>query len=260
MLGVWLFEYVQGFYWDSPYSKKWLDMLTGKHRLTFVALMIAALVLAGGAAWAETPSQLAKRVQKANQKLNSLTAAYTRISRFVAVGPNSGRQVRASGSLLWGRPWNLRLAQDKPREQLVVANDKIVWWVRASHKRADIYPVEQFTSGLKPLMEALGGLASLEETFVVDTPSPKEAAVLEGALTLALVPKVKRADLARLVVWFDAKTLLPRGFRMVTLVGDVTEYRLKEVKANPSVPADSFTYKPPEGFKVRDHRPSKPAR
>ncbi len=231
-----------------------------KTRLSLAALAVAALLALALPALAETPSQLARRVQKANQKINTLSASYLRLSRFVAVGPNAGRQVKATGRLLWSRPWNLRLEQDQPRQQLVVATAETVWWVRAARKRADVYPTSRFTSGLKPLMEALGGLASLEDTFVVAKPTRQEAAALADTLTLALEPKIKRADLVRLVVWFDRRSLLPRGFRMVTLVGDVTDYRLREVKVNQPLPAGAFSYKPPPDFKVRDHRGAPPAR
>lgn len=235
-------------------------MRLDKLRQMIPGLVMAVLLLTASFAQAETPAQLATRVQKANAKLNNLAADYMRISRFVALGPNSGRQVKASGRLLWARPWNLRLEQAKPREQLVVAGPQAVWWVRASRKQADHYPVAQFTSGLKPLMEALGGLSNLGDTFVVASPTANEAKAADGAPALALIPKVKRADLARLVVWFDAGSLLVKGFRMVSMVGDVTEYRLSNVKANGPVAEDAFTFHPPGDFKVRDHRPTQKPR
>lgn len=223
-------------------------------KVLVLSLTIAFWCVSAGPAMAETPAELAARVQARNKSINTLDADYTRISRFVAMGEQSGRQVKAAGRLFWRRPQLLRLEQDAPRKQLVIADLKTVWWVRADRKRADLYPIEQFTTGLKSLMDAIGGLASLEETFTVAAASPDETKAAEGAPVLALIPKVKRADLARLVVWFEPETLVVKGFRMVSLVGDVTGYRLRQVKVNQPVPDGAFKYTPPAGFRVTDHR------
>jgi outer membrane lipoprotein-sorting protein len=75
---------------------------------------------------------------------------------------------------------------------------------------------------------------------------------------LVLLPRQRRVDLKRLVVWFDPADLVLRGFRLETLVGDVTEYRLSGVEVNPSLEPGLFAYEPPADFRVRDHRQQPP--
>jgi chaperone LolA len=208
-------------------------------------------------AWAtklEDATGLAAKVQERYKSVQSLLADYTRISRMVAGGGQSARLVEAKGRLFWKRPTSLRMEQDEPRLELVVTTQQGVWWARPQRKRADLYPLKQFTTGLKSLLDTLGGLARVDEAFKLEKPTKQEIETASGPL-LVLSPKKKRVDLKRLVVWFDSDELILKGFRLVSLMGDVTEYRMSNVQVNLELPKDTFTYKVPSGFKVRDHRP-----
>jgi len=227
-------------------------------RLCYLVSLI--LLSAATAAWAagaepQGASGLAAAIQKHYRGIESLKADYRRLSRFVAAGALSRREVRASGRLYWARPARLRLEQDRPRREFIVAGEHQVWWVRPDRKRADLYPVEQFTSGLKPLLEVLGGLASLERSFRLLSPSPQERELIPGCRVLALAPKVARADLKRLVIWVDAGDLVLRGFRIVNIVGDLTQYRLANVQVNPSLDPALFLYQPPDDYRVVEQKP-----
>ncbi|KMY69011.1 hypothetical protein AAU61_05565 [Desulfocarbo indianensis] len=213
-----------------------------------LAAPLAALAAGGQAA------ELAASVQKRYQKVHSLSADYTRHSRFLAGGGQGAREVEAKGRLFWKRPLSLRLDQAAPKPELVVTTPQGVWWARPQRQRADLYPLAQFTTGLQSLLDILGGLAKVDQSFNLETPTPQESQAASGPL-LVLSPKEQRADLQRLVVWFDAKELLLKGFRMTSLVGDVTEYNLSGVVVNPELAGDAFSYIPPADFQVRDHRP-----
>jgi outer membrane lipoprotein-sorting protein len=219
-------------------------------------LIFCAGILFVSPAMAAQPdaAALAAKVQKRYQKVQAMSADYTRASRFVAGGGLAARQVKAQGRLFWRRPVSLRMDQAEPKAEQVVTTAQGVWWVRPERKRADLYPLEQFTTGLQSLLDVLGGLAKVDQAFKLEAPSPEEAA-LAGGPVLVLSPKVKRVDLKRLVVWFDANELILKGFRMTSLVGDITEYRLRKVQVNPDLPGNTFSYKPSVGLKVRDHRP-----
>jgi outer membrane lipoprotein-sorting protein len=224
----------------------------------FLIFCMACLV--SSPAWAEgsqsAAQALAAKVQKRYETVQSLKADYTRTSRMVAGGGQSARLVEASGRLVWQRPMGLRMEQDEPRQELVVTTAQGVWWARPQRKRADLYPLEQFTTGLQSLLDILGGLARVEQNFKLEKPDQEEIAAAKGPL-LVLSPRERRVDLKRLVVWFDAGELLLKGFRLVSLMGDVTEYRLSKVEVNPDLAQDTFAYKVPPGFKARDHRPRK---
>jgi outer membrane lipoprotein-sorting protein len=199
---------------------------------------------------------LAAKVQARYQQVTGLAADYQRKSVFVATGQDVERTVEGGGHLLWSRPLSLKLDQMEPRRELIVAQSGQVWWVRSERGRADLYPLDRFTSGLRSLLDALGGLARVDEAFVVEPPAAGESLEGEEAQTLALKPKETRADIKRLVLWFDERDLLIKGFRITSLIGDVTEYRLTQVQANPKLSPDAYAYTPPADYKVTDHRPN----
>jgi outer membrane lipoprotein carrier protein len=221
------------------------------------------------AAVAPTPSEagahaeaaaLAAKVQARYQQITSLAAIYQRKSLFVAAGNDSERTVEGEGRLLWARPTSLRLEQDEPRKELIVTQQGSVWWVRPQRGRADIYPLDRFTSGLRSLMDALGGLARVDESFTVEPAGEEDRTpAAAGHHMLVLKPKEKRADLKRLALWFSTEEMVLQGFRITSLIGDVTEYRLQQVRVNPSLAADSFTYQAPADYKLTDHRPQSPS-
>lgn len=199
---------------------------------------------------------LAAKVQARYQQIHNLSAAYHRKSLFVAAGNDSERTVEGQGSLLWARPTSLRLEQEEPRKELIVTQQGSVWWVRPQRGRADVYPLDRFTTGLRSLMDALGGLARVDESFTVEPPGDEDrpaSAVAQNVLVLK--PKEKRADLKRLVLWFSPEDMVLQGFRLVSLIGDITEYRLQEVRVNVGLAADSFVYQAPSDYKLTDHRP-----
>lgn len=231
--------------------------MSPSHSARSVLALIVILAWALPAA-AEEPAALAARIQARYRQIDTLTADYQRHSRFKALGEESGREVSGSGRLYWARPLNLRLEQETPRGELVVTSGREAWWVRPEREKADLYPMDNFTAGLKPILDALGGLARLDQDFTVRAPAAGEGGAPEGMPALALVPKDRRADLSLLVVWFDPGELVLKGFTIINLVGDDTTYRFGEVRVNQPLNEAMFSFTPPAGYRVRDHRPLKP--
>lgn len=226
--------------------------------LFLLALLSLGMILPTPATAADQgeTAALAGRIQKRYAAINSLVADYTRSSRFVALGAQGGRDVQGSGRLIWARPLKLRLEQDKPRQELIITGGGMAWWVRPSRKRADLYPLNQFTGGLTSLLDALGGLSRLDKDYEVSLAAPERTGgIPAGSLVLSLQPRVRRADLKELVLWFEPQGLLLKGFAIYNLVGDVTTYRLDQVRVNLPVKASDFAFAPPVDYKVADHRP-----
>lgn len=225
---------------------------------------LALLLLLGqGAAMAasrqqpESPSLLAKRVQARYRQVKSLSAQYQRASSFVSLGAQSGgRKVTGSGRLTWARPLKLRLEQDTPRKEMIITGGDAAWWVRPLRRQADLYPLSQFTSGLTSLLDALGGLDSLEKDYKVKDASDKDkAAAPQGSVLLSLEPRHRRADLKELVLVFAKDDLALRGFVIYNLVGDRTAYSFTDLKINPATTPEMFAYEPPVDYRMVDHRP-----
>ena len=200
---------------------------------------------------------MAQRVQTRYRQVKSLSADYQRASSFVSLGAQSGgRQVVGSGRLTWARPLKLRLEQDTPRRSLSSPAGTLPGGVRPQRKQADLYPLSQFTSGLTSLLDALGGLDSLEKDYKVQEASVKDAAAApQGSVLLALEPRHRRADLKDLVLVFAKDGLDLRGFVIYNLVGDRTAYSFSNLKINPATTPEMFAYEPPVDYRMVDHRP-----
>ncbi|MBU4564223.1 MAG: outer membrane lipoprotein carrier protein LolA [Desulfarculus sp.] len=231
--------------------------------MKILAGLAVLLLLGQGAALAapqdkpESPSLLAKRVQARYRSVQSLSADYQRASSFVSLGAQSGgRKVVGSGRLTWARPLKLRLEQDTPRQELIITGGDAAWWVRPQRKQADLYPLSQFTSGLTSLLDALGGLDSLEKDYKVQEATVKEnQAAPKDSVLLALEPRQRRADLKKLLLVFAKDSLDLRGFVLYNLVGDRTAYSFSNLKINPATTPEMFAYEPPVDYRMVDHRP-----
>lgn len=224
--------------------------------LAVVILLGSGLAFAAPPDMPVGPAALARQVQERYRSVTSLTADYTRASRFVSLGAQGGREVAGSGRLTWARPLKLRLEQDTPRQELIVTGGGAAWWVRPQRKQADLYPLSQFTSGLVSLLDALGGLASLDQDYQVRAASAAEVKdAPAGSRLLSLLPRQRRADLKELVLIFGAKDLLLRGFVIYNLVGDRTAYHFSNLQVNPATTPEMFAYQAPVDYRVVDHRP-----
>lgn len=218
-------------------------------------LLPLALAWSAAPALAQTPAQLAAQVQQRYKTVTAIQASYQRHSNFVATGGQAPRVVQGSGILTWARPLSLRLDQTTPRQELIVVSPQGVWWARPKRKRADRYSLQHFTSGLKPLLDALGGLADIDQDFDLQQPTPDQKKLAGEGPVLVLIPRQRRVDLKQLAIWFHPQTLLLKGFKITSLMGDTTRYDFTTVTPNPTLKPNIFTYAPPPHYKIRDHRP-----
>jgi hypothetical protein len=115
--------------------------------------------------------------------------------------------------------------------------------------RADKVKIGRLSSQVFQYMSASSSLDSLLRYFRagVTFASGTEPFKIE------LVPRFARVArrLASMTLWVDRALFLPVRVRYVEPNGDVTEYRLDNVRVNGPVPADRFALVLPEGVEVR---------
>ncbi len=220
--------------------------------------LIISLLVFPNVLWAAanglSEQELAIQIQNRAVGTTSMQADFIRQSNYVAVGSDGAKQVQGAGKIYWAARLNLRLEQATPNKELIVADGTNVWWVRPERNRADVYPIDQFTNSLRSLLDVLGGLNGIKENFVAEPVQEQDLSNKADEATLVLRPRHPRADLSRLVLWFDESTLTLRGFRFNNVVGDSTEYRFDNVAINQALPKDFFKYRPPADYKVNDQR------
>jgi hypothetical protein len=116
--------------------------------------------------------------------------------------------------------------------------------------RAERVKVGRLSSQVLQYMNASHSLESLLHYFHATASFPAEAQPYK----LELVPRFARVArrLASMTLWIDRALFLPVRVRYVEPNGDVTEYRLDDVRLNQPLPAERFELELPAGVEVRE--------
>jgi len=81
-----------------------------------------------------------------------------------------GDQVKgdiASGTIFFKHPYSLRLEQEKPKAETIIANNDTLWWYIPGKKCAYRYPAKDFGKELRLLSNIFRGLSEVENSFQV---------------------------------------------------------------------------------------------
>jgi len=220
-------------------------------------LFAAAPRLAGGdekAPQPDAPGQtlnqrfeaLLERVQFEQKRLRSLEADFVqeKASEFLAT-PETSR-----GSLAFASPDRVRWEYHEPKPiSLVIVDDVMLTWYR-DVGRAERVKVARQSSQVFQYLNASGSLEALLRYFraTVSFPPAGEPYRIE------LVPRFARVArrLASMTLWIDRQRFLPIRVRYVEPNGDVTEYRLENLRVNQPVPDARFVLDLPPDVPVRE--------
>jgi len=227
-------------------------------RLLWTAGFVLAVggFLAGG--WTLTGAQvnpqaveLLAQTQALYGQAAGFRADYIRQSR-PAVMAQAGVEAfshEARGEIIFGREGGLRLIQLTPTEEEMIISSEAIWWYLPAAKEAHCYPPSEFQAALSPIVAFFSGLDSLEADFRVKrVPSADR----ENRLVIDIIPLKTNIHLDRLRAAIDEQGRVVEVV-LYSLIGDETVYRFSQIKFLDEVPADSFSFHPPQGVKVIRH-------
>jgi outer membrane lipoprotein carrier protein len=210
-----------------------------------LALMTAAFPAASLAAGGEGEALLA-RVTAKYGAARSISAHF----RQEVPLQNVGIVRKASGELYFAHPMKMRWDYKKPDNQLFLADGRYFYFRPTDSPQVFRRPLDEGTLGGKIPLLLFFGRGNVAELFTVE-----DIARLKGgaAVALRLVPKaggapeVKRVDLV-----VDTADLVIREIHLYDKLGGANHLYLNGVVFDPSLPADLFRFKKPEGTKVVD--------
>lgn len=189
---------------------------------------------------------LLDRVKHEQKRLVTLEAEFVqeKASEFLAA-PETSR-----GSLVFKSPDRVRWEYREPKPiSLVIAGETMLTWYR-DVGRAERVKVGRLSSHVFQYLNASGSLESLLRYFraTVSFPGGDEPYRIE------LVPRFARVSrrLASMTLWIDRALFLPVRVRYVEPNGDVTEYRLEQVRVNEPVADARFALELPADVQVRE--------
>lgn len=155
--------------------------------------------------------------------------------------PDGAKKKTSSGSFEFARPNRFRFAYAKPFVQTIVADGQKVWIHDADLNQVTARKIDQ-ALGTTPAALLTG--ASLDKDFELSA-QPSQGDI-EWAQAL---PKAKEgAAFQSLRVGFKGKALA--AIEIVDSFGQRSRLDFTQVSANPTLPADAFTFTVPKGADV----------
>jgi outer membrane lipoprotein carrier protein len=201
---------------------------------------------APGLSLGERFDRLLERVQIEQKQLETLEADFVqeKSSEFLAA-PETSR-----GSFAFASPDRVRWEYAAPKPvSLVIHDDVMLTWYR-DLGRAERVKVGRLSSQVLRYLNANSSLQSLLQHFTATATFPADG----GPYRLELEPRFARVAkrLDSMILWVDRELFLPVRIRYVEPNGDVTEYRLENLRVNAPVAAERFRLDLPAGVEVRE--------
>lgn len=193
---------------------------------------------------AQDPEAIARSADRALEALRSLGAEF----RQEVENPILERTSHGRGTLLYKAPDRFRIAYSDPAGDVVVNDGSFVWIFLPSSQPGQVIRQPAAESGVQ---NPLTYLRDLRRHFEVGH-AGRESVAGHASDHLAMTPRNERAPFARLDVWVDTATRLPRQVRTSTADGLVTTYTFHTFQRDVSLADRLFTFAPPAGVEVFD--------
>ena len=181
----------------------------------------------------------------ATDKLKSFIAA-TRSAQAnftQEVQDKNGKRIQsASGTMQFVRPGKFRWEYRKPYEQLIVGDGKKFWMYDADLEQVTVKKLDA-ALGSSPAA-LLSGSNEIERGFALSDLEDRD-----GLEWLQATPKSAESTFEKILMAFNGKSELVR-MELHDAFGHHTVLRFTELKRNPSLSPQRFSFTPPKGADV----------
>lgn len=154
---------------------------------------------------------------------------------------------RSSGTLAFARPGKFRWAYEKPHEQLLVADGARLWIYDPDLAQVTVKRIDEAISSTPAAL--LAGKDDITRLFTL-----RDAGSADGLAWVEALPKAKDTGFDRVRLGLRGRTLA--AMELYDQLGGHTVLRFTELKANVSLPPDTFRFTPPKGADVIDEDPA----
>jgi outer membrane lipoprotein-sorting protein len=156
----------------------------------------------------------------------------------------------STGSFSYAAPDKVRWEYATPNPiSVVILGETMTTWYR-DLKRAETVKVGRYSAQVFKYLGASGSMKSLLEYFSAALhTSTKKGTPYKLDLTPRYARIAKR--LKSMSLWIDDEKYFPVRLEYVDAEGDRTEYELKDLKVNGTIPAERFVLKLPPGVQTK---------
>jgi outer membrane lipoprotein-sorting protein len=214
-----------------------------------ILLMIPLLTLLGvSPVLAEDAlSNILQGIQNRYGMTSGLSVPYTRhvMTRSMSMLGAQSKGDPASGIIYFKSPHFLRLDQEKPSMETIIANNHILWWYIPQKKEAHRYQAKDFGKELRLLSDIFRGLAEVNDSFQTQLLEKDK----KGDAQIELVPDPPWQEINRIILTISsAHEIL--DVRIFNALGSVTRFNLREFTLGIKFEKGFFEFVAPPGVNV----------
>ncbi len=155
---------------------------------------------------------------------------------------------RASGSFAFARPGKFRWTYEKPHTQVLVGDGSKLWIHAPDLNQVTVKRIDNAISSTPAAL--LAGKDDITALFTL-----RDAGPADGLNWVEATPKAPDTGFDRVRLGLKGKTLA--AMELQDQLGGRTMLRFSDLKANASVPSDTFRFNPPQGADVIEDAPPK---
>jgi outer membrane lipoprotein carrier protein len=195
----------------------------------------------------ETLVNILEEIQKNYGSLSGLSVPYSRevITRSMSMLGEQARGDMASGTIYFKHPYLLRLEQEKPKAETIIANNDTLWWYIPEKKCAYRYPAKNFGKELQLLSNIFRGLSQVENSFQVLLKDQNKS----GKYKIELIPDPPWQEISKINLTVTKKYEI-QTVRIHNLLGSITVFKLGDFTEKEGFEKGFFQFIVPEGVRL----------
>ena len=192
-------------------------------------------------------SNILKGIQNRYGMTSGLSVPYTRevMTRSMSMLGAQAKGDLASGVIYFKSPHFLRLDQEKPAPEVIIANDNILWWYIPRKKEAHRYQAKDFGRELRLLSDIFRGLGEVKDSFQVQLQEKDE----NGDDKIVLVPDPPWQEINRIILTVSPEHEIG-SVRIFNALGSVTRFNLGDFALGKTFEKGFFEFVAPPDVSV----------
>jgi len=186
-------------------------------------------------------------IQKNYGHLSGLSVPYSRevITRSMSMLGDQVKGDIASGTIFFKHPYSLRLEQEKPKAETIIANNDTLWWYIPGKKCAYRYPAKDFGKELRLLSNIFRGLSEVENSFQVLLQDRNKS----GEYEIELIPDPPWQEINKINLTVTKKYEI-QTVRIHNQLGSITVFILGGFTEKEGFEKGFFQFIAPEGVRL----------
>jgi outer membrane lipoprotein carrier protein len=215
-------------------------------KLTYFSksLLIVFILINGSISQAETPEQHAlDAIQKNYEKVLTYEAEFIQKSYIKMMDKTQD----VKGTVSIKKPGKMKWSYGAPDIQILISNGNTLWLYVPDEEQATKIPIESIYSSNTPAL-FLAGKGKLTQSFNVESVN-----LGKDSLSITLTPKEDDQSLTRLKLFANKKNYQITGSTVYDKLGNITEIRFSNIKANRAIPEKTFQFQAPANVEVLDY-------